>query len=180
MFKVPGRCYTSKIHLYNRPTADFVLATTTRAAPVLCKFPSLVSSWTSLRYSCVFIISAHPASSADAREIGLAPKKCSFQERLSVARRTFFGSQFGDRDAVKGRDGCADVFGCWMATIGCTTQSHVHHGATREIKTATRFRVATFTRTILPFHKMPNTTPIGLFPTTTINRKNGVTKSCVM
>ena len=57
MFKVPGRCYTSKIHPYNRPTADFVLATTTRAAPVLCKLPSLVSSWTSLRYSCVFIIS---------------------------------------------------------------------------------------------------------------------------
>ena len=59
MFKVPGRCYTSKIHLYIRPIADFVLATTTRAAPVLCKFPSLVSSWTSLRYSCVFIISAY-------------------------------------------------------------------------------------------------------------------------
>ena len=25
-----------------------------------------------------------------------------------------------------------------------------------------------------PFHKMPKTTPIGLFPTTTMNRKNGV------
>ena len=43
-----------------------------------------------------------------------------------------------------------------------------------EIPNATPFRVATFTRTILPFHKMPNTTPIGLFPTTTLNRKKGV------
>ena len=78
MFRVPGRCYISKIHLYNRPTADFVLGTTTRAAPVLCKFLSLVSSWTSLRYPCVFIISAHrkleraacgPAVRLDARDI---------------------------------------------------------------------------------------------------------------
>ena len=44
----------------------------------------------------------------------------------------------------------------------------------REIETATRFRAATFTRTIPPFHKIPNTTPIGLFPTTTINGKKGV------
>ena len=105
MFKVPGSCYTSKIHLYNRPTADFVPATTTRAAPVLCKFPSLVFSWTSLRHSCVFIISAHrksgggplgdrtcalmhgtssagPASSAYAPEIALAPGGCSYRWRL--------------------------------------------------------------------------------------------------
>ena len=49
--------------------------------------------------------------------------------------RVFLGSWFGDRDEVQGRDGCADVFD------------------------ATRFRVATFTRTTPPFHKMPTTTP---------------------
>ena len=44
----------------------------------------------------------------------------------------------------------------------------------REIPNATPFRVATFTRTTLPFHEMPNATPIGLFPTGTLVRKKGV------
>ena len=44
----------------------------------------------------------------------------------------------------------------------------------REIPDATPFRVATFTRTTLPIHKMPNATPIGLFPTGTLVRKKEV------
>ena len=36
------------------------------------------------------------------------------------------------------------------------------------------FRVATFPRKTLPFHKMPNVIPVGLYPTGTLNRKKGV------
>ena len=43
-----------------------------------------------------------------------------------------------------------------------------------EIPNGTPFRVATFTRKTPPFHKMPKTTPNGLLPTGTINRKKGV------
>ena len=35
-------------------------------------------------------------------------------------------------------------------------------------------RVATLTRKTLPFHEMPNATPIGLFPTDTHDWKKGV------
>ena len=38
---------------------------------------------------------------------------------------------------------------------------------------ATRFRIATITRKTPPFHKIPNATPIGLFPTSTLVRKKG-------
>ena len=62
-----------------------------------------------------------------------------------------------------------------LFTTGCTTQSQVRHGATREIHNATRFRVATFTRTTPPFHEMPTTTPARTsslsLPTATIRRK---------
>ena len=44
----------------------------------------------------------------------------------------------------------------------------------RQIPNATPFRVATFTRTTPPFHKMPNTTPLGRLPTGTIIWKIGV------
>ena len=44
----------------------------------------------------------------------------------------------------------------------------------REIPNAAPFRVATFTRATPSFQKMPNATPIGLFPTGTINKKNRV------
>ena len=47
----------------------------------------------------------------------------------------------------------------------------------RDILNATPLRAATFTRTTPPLHKMPNATPIGLLPTGTINRKNGVSNS---
>ena len=44
----------------------------------------------------------------------------------------------------------------------------------RDIPNATPFRVATFTWTTLPMHRMPNATPIGLFPTGTLVRKKEV------
>ena len=50
----------------------------------------------------------------------------------------------------------------------------------REIHNATRFWVATFTRTTRPFLKMLNATPIGLFPTGTLYRKNRATPVCNM
>ena len=47
----------------------------------------------------------------------------------------------------------------------------------REIPNATPFRVATYTPTTLPFQKMPNAMPIGLFPTSTLVRKKEVRMS---
>ena len=76
----------------------------------------------------------------------------------------FFGSRFGDRDGVSGRDGSADE----DENPGLSQTS---------IPNATPYRVATFTLTTTPFHNMPNATPIGLLPTGTFVRRNGVSKT---
>ena len=47
----------------------------------------------------------------------------------------------------------------------------------REIQNATPFGVATSTRTILPFQKMPNATPAGLFPNGTRMNSSGQLKA---
>ena len=97
-----------------------------------------------------------------------------FFRRIVEPRAFFWFTVWQSRRGIEGRDGCADVFDCWMDgkidgrptpiwgpffTVGCTTQSQVRHGATRDIHNATRFGVATFTRRTPPFHKMPTTTP---------------------
>ena len=49
-----------------------------------------------------------------------------------------------------------------------------------EIPNATPLRVAAFTRTTPPFHKMPNATPFGRLPTGAIGRKKGVRQRDVL
>ena len=102
---------------------------------------------------------------------GLRNVLTPFFRLIVPGTHAFFWSHFGDRDGVWGSRRLCGRRRKPRLEPDVRSNRFV---IVREISNGTPFRVATFTRATPPFHEMPNTSPIGLFPTGTINRKNGV------
>ena len=100
------------------------------------------------------------------------PRITPFFGPIAPARTLFFGPIL----AIEGRDGCADEDenpGLSQTSDPAASWLYVKSQTPRAL------RVATFTRRTPPFHRSPNTTPIGLLHTDAIGRKKGVSRNIV-